>query len=95
MCHRQSQSLQKWRGRVLHCWFSGTEEWLVVSLAAAAPVLLRFLSGGSRIQLAPRPSQVTLGVRCQAGWTAGTAACLAPVVHGKVEMVAQALFQQL
>lgn len=57
--------------------------------------LLRFLGGGSRIKLSCCPSRVTLDVGCQAGWTAVPAACPAPVVHDKVDMVAQAVFPQL
>lgn len=64
---------------------------MVVCLVAAAPVLLRFLGGGWRIELSHCPSQVTLLVGCQAGWTAVAAACLASVVHDKVDMGAQAV----
>lgn len=63
---------------------------LIVCLVAIAPVLLRFPGGGSGIKLSCCPSQVTLGVGCQADWTAVPAACLAPV-HNKADVVAQAV----
>lgn len=71
MCHRQSQSpgLSKWSRKSLEQLVFKYRK-LVVCLVAAAPLLLRFLGDGCRMQLTCCPSQVTLDVGCQAGWAA-------------------------